>query len=56
MIYPNSFLTGTCLLFSTSKMDGEEIFDAFNASGSASVKFNVEVLKQENLHGWDADA
>ena len=42
-------------------MDDEEIFDTFNASGSAYVKFNVgllkhEEIKQENLHGWDTAA
>ena len=42
-------------------MDDDEIFDTLNASGSAYVKFNVELLKHEeikqgNLYGWDAAA
>ena len=42
-------------------MDGEEIFDAFNASGSAAAKFRAgmfrhEEIKQENFDGWDAAA
>ena len=40
-------------------MDGEEIFDALNAAGSASVKFSAEMykhedIKEENMEGWDA--
>ena len=40
-----------------SQMDGEEIFDAFNASGSTDIKFGAgmfkqEDMKQENFDGW----
>ena len=40
-------------------MDDEDIFDAFDASGSAEIKFSSgmwkhEEIKQENLDGWDA--
>ena len=40
-------------------MDDEETFDTSNASGSTSIKFSVEMfkqeeIKQENLLGWDA--
>ena len=39
-------------------MDDEEIFDKYNASGNAYVKFSAEMFKREeikleNLHGWD---
>ena len=42
-------------------MDGEEIFNAFNASGSTGIKFTAgmykhEEIKQENFDGWDAAA
>ena len=49
------------LLFSSFQMDGEEICEAFNASGSAETKFSAgmykhEEIKQENFDGWDAAA
>ena len=35
-------------------MDGEEIFDSFNASGSADVgMFKPKDIKQENFDGWE---
>ena len=42
-------------------MDNKEVFDAFNASGSAETKFSAgmhkhEEIKQENFDGWDAYA
>ena len=42
-------------------MDGEEICETFNASGSAGTKFSAgiykhEEIKQENFDGWDAAA
>ena len=40
-------------------MDDEEICKAFNASGSAEIKFSSgmwkqDEIKQENFDGWDA--
>ena len=40
----------------SSQMNGEEVFDAFNASGSADTKFSAGMLehedfKQENFDG-----
>ena len=42
-------------------MDNKEVFDAFNASGSAGIKlsagmYKYEEIKQENFDGWDAAA
>ena len=42
-------------------MDGAEISESFNASGSAETKFSAGVYKheeitQENFDGWDAAA
>ena len=63
MTYPNTFFNRKiCLLFSSSKMDREEILDSFKASGSADVKFSAEMFQhekikqEENFDGWDAAA
>ena len=42
-------------------MENKEVFDAFNASGSADIKFSAEMekheeIKQENFDGWDSAA
>ena len=42
-------------------MDSKEIFDAFDVSGSAEIKFSArmfkcEEIKQEHFDGWDAVA
>ena len=42
-------------------MDGEEICEAFNPSGSEETKFSAgmdknEEMKQKNFDGWDAAA
>ena len=42
-------------------MDVEEMYKAFNASGSAETKFSAgiykhEEIKQEHFDGWDAAA
>ena len=54
-------LENKILLLSLSQMDGEEVFGAFNASGSADTKFSArmykhEEIKQENFDGQDAAA
>ena len=62
MTYPNTFFNRKiCLLFSSSKMEGEEILDSFKASGSEDVNFSAEIflheeIKPEKFDGWDAAA